>query len=220
MFNFRTSKLLLNCSAWGGGEPVAPLRWGCQGAAGGARCQPCPLGASPSSPGLPPPPFLSQPPGGCSPAAGGPGERLKEAEPPPPSTPGAPTPLPPPWHTEPCSESVAEPGGEAPVPAGGRSWVALGGQRSATSPLGWEVGGDRSSSVPGPDARWVLTGVADAGALRGAAPRRGRGWEQARAEPGPRASSIERMICCGSFPAAWSQPRASTDDGFNCFQIR
>jgi len=48
----------------------------------------------------------------------------------------------------------------------------------------------------------------------------GLGGSRRGAELGPRASSIEHMICCGSFPAAWSQPRASADDGFNCFQIR
>lgn len=60
---------------------------------------------------------------------------------------------------------------------------------------------------------WVLAGA-------GTGVCRGTGGSRRGAEPGPRASSIKHMICCGSFPAAWSQPRASTDDGFNCFQIR
>lgn len=51
-------------------------------------------------------------------------------------------------------------------------------------------------------------------------PRKGAGGSRREAELGPRASSIEHMICCGRFPAAWSQPGASAGDGFNCFQIR
>lgn len=100
--------------------------------------------------------------------------------------------------SSPPRAAVAKAGGRAPVPSpgsgaprrGGRSGAAAGAPPGALTP--W----------PGPRA--------------GLAPER----VGARVGAGPRASSTEHMICCGRFPAAWSQPRASAGDGFNCFQIR
>lgn len=88
-------------------------------------------------------------------------------------------------------------------------------RRSESKRRGWRVAPHRGLlPCPAPSSpAWVLAGA-------GTGVCRGTGGSRRGAEPGPRASSIEHMICCGSFPAAWSQPRASTDDGFNCFQIR
>lgn len=97
----------------------------------------------------------------------------------------------------------------------GRSWwPSPSAEPPGSRTHGGEAGARWLPGLPCGPSRWphALPGLPRAGL----APVR----VGARVGAGPRASSTEHMICCGRFPAAWSQPRASAGDGFNCFQIR
>lgn len=100
--------------------------------------------------------------------------------------------------SSPPRAAVAKADGRAPLPS-----------PRAAEPRGEAAGARWPPGLPGGSSRWPQP-------CAGLAPVR----VGARVGSGPRASSSEHMICCGRFPAAWSQPRASHGDGFNCFQIR